>query len=74
MCSSEEISPDGLVGNDLDSRYSILEDGTLMIENTRDSDQGAYECVARNHLGETKANAVQLRYLDGDSNIRAGEQ
>lgn len=49
---------------DESSRYSILHNGTLMIENARDIDEGVYECVARNQLGEVKAEAVQLRYLD----------
>lgn len=45
-------------------RYSVLDDGTLMIENTQDSDEGFYECVARNQMGEAKARAVELRYLN----------
>jgi len=49
---------------DENSRYNILQDGTLMIENARDTDEGVYECVARNQLGEVKAEAVELRYLD----------
>ena len=49
---------------DESSRYNILQDGTLMIEDARDTDEGVYECVARNQLGEVKAEAVELRYLD----------
>jgi hypothetical protein len=30
-----------------DPRYSKLSDGTLMIENTLDSDAGVYECMAK---------------------------
>lgn len=45
-------------------RYSILDDGSLMIENTQDSDKGIYECVARNQMGEAKARPVELKYLE----------
>jgi len=51
-------------------RYSVLEDGTLMIESARDTDEGFYECVARNELGETKAQPVELRYLDDSRPVR----
>lgn len=42
-------------------RYTILDDGTLMIPNAQDDDQGTYECIARNTNGEVKAESVQLR-------------
>ena len=42
-------------------RYSILDDGTLMIQNAQDDDMGAYECIARNDAGEAKTDSVQLR-------------
>lgn len=41
--------------------YTILEDGTLMIENAQDDDVGSYECIARNAAGEVKTNTVELR-------------
>ena len=45
-----------------ESRYSVLDDGTLMIEHTQPVDSGVYECVARNAAGETKTDAVHLTY------------
>ena len=42
-------------------RYTILEDGTLMIENAQNTDMGTYECVARNTAGEVKTDSVELR-------------
>ena len=58
---SEEVS---LAGEDerARKRYSQLEDGTLMIEDTQGGDEGVYECVAKNAAGETKANAVELSH------------
>ena len=60
-----------IVSNTLDgsSRYNILDDGTLKIENTRDSDSGVYECIARNTAGEAKATAVELRYFGNRGQI-----
>uniref|UniRef100_T1IXZ7 Peroxidase n=1 Tax=Strigamia maritima TaxID=126957 RepID=T1IXZ7_STRMM len=47
--------------DDLDKRYSLLNDGTtLMIENTQDSDEGVYECMAKNVIGEVKSRRVQM--------------
>lgn len=69
-CISEEIKTNRSQnsafneGADAQQRYSVLEDGTLMIENARDTDEGVYECMAKNQLGETKATAVELRYRD----------
>ncbi|XP_046346605.2 peroxidasin-like isoform X1 [Haliotis rufescens] len=53
--NSEMVEPD--------NRLTILSDGTLMIQETKDTDKGAYECVARNAAGEVKTNKVELRYF-----------
>lgn len=46
-----------------DSRLNLLEDGTLMIQNTRETDQGVYQCMAKNVAGEVKTSEVTLRYF-----------
>ncbi|XP_022102574.1 peroxidasin homolog isoform X3 [Acanthaster planci] len=49
--------------NAVGSKYSILNDGTLMIQNANGDDEGEYECMARNAVGETTSEAVNLRYF-----------
>ncbi|XP_064604306.1 peroxidasin-like isoform X2 [Liolophura sinensis] len=46
-----------------DSRYRVLDDGTLMIHRTIENDKGVYECVAKNVAGEAKTSGVELRYF-----------
>jgi len=45
-----------------------------MIEHARQTDQGTYECRARNEFGETIATAVELRYLAEDEAEREEEE
>uniref|UniRef100_A0A8I3Q2P6 Lactoperoxidase n=1 Tax=Canis lupus familiaris TaxID=9615 RepID=A0A8I3Q2P6_CANLF len=45
-----------------DHRLNLFDDGTLMIRNTRESDQGEYQCMARNSAGEVKTQNAMLRY------------
>jgi peroxidase len=49
--------------DNLNEKYNVLDDGTLMIKNPEKSDQGVYECVAKNVLGEAKSPGIELRYL-----------
>lgn len=42
-------------------RYSVLNDGTLMIENTQVIDQGYYECMAKNMLGVAKSRKAEMK-------------
>ncbi|KAG8512340.1 Peroxidasin [Galemys pyrenaicus] len=46
-----------------DSRLNLLGDGTLMIQNARETDQGVYQCMAKNAAGEAKTQEVTLRYF-----------
>uniref|UniRef100_A0A673VDL4 Lactoperoxidase n=1 Tax=Suricata suricatta TaxID=37032 RepID=A0A673VDL4_SURSU len=46
-----------------DSRLNLLDDGTLMIQNTQETDQGIYQCMAKNAAGQVKTQEVTLRYF-----------
>lgn len=46
-----------------DSRLNLLDDGTLMIQNTQETDQGIYQCMAKNVAGQVKTQEVTLRYF-----------
>ncbi|XP_038605963.1 peroxidasin homolog [Tachyglossus aculeatus] len=45
------------------SRLNLLQDGTLMIQDTQESDKGIYQCMAKNIAGEVKTQEVILRYF-----------
>lgn len=57
-----------------DSRLNLLDDGTLMIRNTQETDQGVYQCMAKNAAGEVKTQEVTLRYFGspGTCNVSHG--
>uniref|UniRef100_A0A8C3UKJ3 Ig-like domain-containing protein n=1 Tax=Catharus ustulatus TaxID=91951 RepID=A0A8C3UKJ3_CATUS len=50
-----------------DDRLNLLQDGTLMIQNTKESDKGVYQCMAKNIAGEVKTQEVVLRYFGSPS-------
>ncbi|XP_068119933.1 peroxidasin homolog isoform X2 [Hyperolius riggenbachi] len=50
-----------------DGRLNLLHDGTLMIQNTRESDKGVYQCAARNVAGEVRTQEAVLRYWGSQS-------
>lgn len=54
-----------------DSRLNLLDDGTLMIQNTQEADQGIYQCMAKNVAGEVKTQEVTLRYFGSPGTWRA---
>ncbi|KAM5135419.1 LOW QUALITY PROTEIN: peroxidasin homolog [Mantella aurantiaca] len=50
-----------------DGRLNLLHDGTLMIQNTQESDKGVYQCAAKNIAGEVRTHEAVLRYSAGRS-------
>lgn len=56
MRDDKEVVPD-------DNKYKITDDGSLMIQNTEETDGGYYECVARNVQGEVKSRPARMVVL-----------
>lgn len=52
-----------------DGRLNLLQDGTLMIQDTKESDKGIYQCLAKNIVGEVKTPEVALRYFGIPCNV-----
>ncbi|CAI9612142.1 unnamed protein product, partial [Staurois parvus] len=50
-----------------DGRLHLLNDGTLMIQNTQESDKGVYQCAAKNIAGEARTQEAVLRYSGSHS-------
>ncbi|XP_071965528.1 peroxidasin homolog isoform X2 [Antedon mediterranea] len=46
-----------------DAKYTILTDGTLMILDASGEDEGDYECMARNAVGEAVTRTASLSYF-----------
>ena len=46
------------------SRYNVLTDGSLMIEDVKRSDAGVVECMARNVVGDVMSRPAELRTDD----------
>lgn len=43
-----------------DSKFHLLDDGTLKIERVDSSTEGQYECMAKNEFGEAKSRPVRM--------------
>lgn len=41
-------------------RYSVMDDGSLKIENSQDTDIGQYECMAKTPEGDIKSRAARM--------------
>ncbi|XP_053565790.1 peroxidasin homolog [Bombina bombina] len=50
-----------------DGRLNLLHDGTLMIQDTQESDKGTYQCAAKNIAGEVRTQEAVLRYFESRS-------
>lgn len=43
-----------------DERYQLMEDGSLMITNSQDTDVGRYECMVKSSDGDIKSRAARM--------------
>lgn len=47
----------------VDDRVNIMEDGSLMIKNSQEYDNGLYECMATSSEGLTKSRAARMTVI-----------
>ncbi|KAL3275369.1 hypothetical protein HHI36_020136 [Cryptolaemus montrouzieri] len=45
-------------------KYSMMEDGSLMIKNANLEDKGFYECLAKNYDGKVKSRPARMVFVD----------
>ncbi|XP_060535889.1 peroxidasin isoform X2 [Cylas formicarius] len=53
MKGDKELVPD-------DFKYRVMENGSLMVQNTEESDDGYYECLAKNPEGEIRSRPARM--------------
>ncbi|XP_050301684.1 peroxidasin isoform X2 [Anthonomus grandis grandis] len=53
MKENEELIPDN-------KKYKLMDNGTLMIQNTEETDGGYYECFAKNPEGEVRSRPARM--------------
>lgn len=53
MKEEKELIPD-------ERKYKLMENGTLIIRNTEESDVGYYECLAKNPEGEVRSRKARM--------------
>ena len=55
-------------GSEIDRGKIVQQDGSLLIFNTRDVDQGVYKCVAINDMGRDES-SVKVTVIEGKRNL-----
>ncbi|XP_076271608.1 peroxidasin isoform X2 [Rhynchophorus ferrugineus] len=60
MKGDKELVPD-------DEKYKMMDNGTLMIQNTEESDNGFYECLAKNPEGEVRSRPARMVVYPGQN-------
>ncbi|XP_018333589.1 peroxidasin [Agrilus planipennis] len=54
-----------------DDRYKIMDDGSLMIKNSEDKDEGTYECMVKSPQGEVHSQPAKMIVVkDNDNEYR----
>lgn len=56
MRDDKELIPDN-------NKYKMMDDGSLMIQNTSESDGGYYECMAKSAEDEVKSRPARMTVL-----------
>lgn len=52
-----------------ENRYEVMSDGSLMIKNTQEKDNGRYECMAKNVDGMVKSRQARMVVFHSDNQI-----
>lgn len=60
MKGDQELIPD-------DRKFKLMDNGTLMVADTDETDDGFYECLAKNPEGEVRSRRARMVVHDGPS-------
>ncbi|CAG9770577.1 unnamed protein product [Ceutorhynchus assimilis] len=65
MKENEELIPDN-------KKYKLMDNGSLMIQNTEETDGGFYECLAKNPEGEVRSRPARMVVYNSIQNEERG--
>lgn len=50
------------------SRYQVVQNGTLMVHDAKETDEGVFECMAINENGEARSQPARMTIAKKDEN------